>query len=135
MHTYIHTYIHPSLHITLLLPYLKSDYLTYYNPSCCPLDNRWLLADVCYNSQASIYRADYTMSADEPMACNQSEATSTSRLMSSDTNPEALTAGLPGLAELAARVTALEKIAQIEEHLTRLENRKYTSEAVDDLIG
>ena len=49
------------------------------------------------------------MSADEPMACNQSEATSTSRLMSSDVNPEALTASLPGLAELAARVTACNK--------------------------
>ena len=24
---------------------LKSDYLTYCNPSCCPLDNRWPLAD------------------------------------------------------------------------------------------
>ena len=75
------------------------------------------------------------MSADEPMACSQSEATSTSRLMSSDANPEALTAGLPGLAELTARVTALEKIAQIEERLTRLENRKRTSEAIDDLIS
>ena len=75
------------------------------------------------------------MSADEPMARSQSEATSTSRLMSSDTNPEALTAGLPGLVELTARVTALEKIAQIEERLTRLENRKRTNEALDDLIG
>ena len=46
------------------------------------------------------------MSADEPMARSQSEA-STSRITSSDANPEALTAGLPGLAELAARVTAL----------------------------
>ena len=69
------------------------------------------------------------------MARSQSEATSTSRLMSSDVNPEALTAGLPGLAELAARVTALEKIAQIEERLTRLENRKRTNEAVDNPIG
>ena len=43
-----HTYIQPSLHITLLLLYLKSDYLTYCNPSCCPLDNCWPLADVCY---------------------------------------------------------------------------------------
>ena len=68
------------------------------------------------------------------MARSQSEA-STSRITSSDTNPEALTAGLPGLAELTARVTALEKIAQIEERLTRLENRKRTSEAIDDLIG
>ena len=75
------------------------------------------------------------MSADEPIARSQSEATSTSRLMSSDTNPEALTAGLPGLVELATRVTALEKIAQIEERLTRLESYKYTSEAIDDLIG
>ena len=75
------------------------------------------------------------MSADEPMARSQSEATSTSRLMSSDTNPEALTAGLPGLAELTTRVTALEKIAQIEERLTRLENRKRTSEAINDLIS
>ena len=75
------------------------------------------------------------MSADKPMARSQSEATSTSRLMSSDVNPEALTAGLPGLAELAARVTALEKIAQIEERFTRLENRKRTNEAVDDPIG
>ena len=69
------------------------------------------------------------------MARSQSEATSTSRLMSSDANPEALTAGLPGLVELTARVTALEKIAQIEERLTRLENRKRTSEAIDDLIS
>ena len=75
------------------------------------------------------------MSADEPMARSQSEATSTSRLISSDANPEALTAGLPGLVELTTRVTALEKIAQIEERLTRLENRKYTSEAIDDLIN
>ena len=75
------------------------------------------------------------MSADEPMARSQSEATSTSRLMSSDANPEALTAGLPGLTDLTTRVTALEKIAQIEERLTRLENRKRTSEAIDDLIG
>ena len=45
----IHTYIQPSSHITLPFPYLKSDYLTYSNPSCCPLDNRWPLADVCYN--------------------------------------------------------------------------------------
>ena len=45
------------------------------------------------------------------MARSQSEATSTSRLMPSDANPEALTASLPGLVELAARVTALEKIA------------------------
>ena len=35
---YIHTYIQPSSHIALLLPYLKSDYLTYCNPSCCPQD-------------------------------------------------------------------------------------------------
>ena len=49
-HTYIHTYLQPSIHIALLLPYLKSDYLTYCNPSCCPLDNRWPLADVCYNT-------------------------------------------------------------------------------------
>ena len=55
--------------------------------------------------------------------------------MPSDANPEALTASLPGLVELAARVTALEKIAQIEERLTRLENCKRTNEAVDDLIG
>ena len=75
------------------------------------------------------------MSADKPIACSQSEATFTSRLMSSDVNPEALTAGLPGLAELAARVTALKKIAQIEERLTCLENCKRTSEAVDNLIG
>ena len=68
------------------------------------------------------------------MARSQSEA-STSRITSSDANPEALTAGLPGLAELAARVTALEKIAQIEERLTRLENRKRTNEAVDNLIS
>ena len=74
------------------------------------------------------------MSADEPVARSQSEA-SASRITSSDANPEALTAGPPGLAELAARVTALEKIAQIEERLTRLENRKRTSEAIDDLIG
>ena len=74
------------------------------------------------------------MSADKPMARSQSEA-STSRITSSDTNPQALTAGLPGLAELTARVTALEKIAQIEERLTRLENRKRISEAIDDLIG
>ena len=74
------------------------------------------------------------MSADKPMARSQSEA-STSRITSSDTNPEALTAGLPGLVELAARVTALEKIAQMEERLTRLENCKRTNEAVDDLIG
>ena len=32
----IHTYIQPSSHIALLLPSLKSDYLTYCNPSCCP---------------------------------------------------------------------------------------------------
>ena len=38
------------------------------------------------------------------------------------------------LADLAARVTALERITQIEERLTRLENRKRTSEAIDDLI-
>ena len=135
IYTYIHTYIQPSLYITLLLYYLKSDYLIYYNPSCCPLDNRWPLADVCYNSQASIYRADYTISADKPIACSQSEATSTSRLMSSDVNPEALTAGLPGLIELATKVTALEKIAQIEERLTRLENCKRTNEAVDNPIS
>ena len=55
--------------------------------------------------------------------------------MSSDVNPEALTAGLLGLVELTAKVTALEKIAQIEERLTRLENRKHTNEAVDNLIG
>ena len=69
------------------------------------------------------------------MACSQSEATSTSRLMSSDANPEALTASLPGLAELATRVIALEKIAQIKERLTRLENCKRTNEAVDNLIS
>ena len=69
------------------------------------------------------------------MARSQSEATSTSRLMSLDTNPEALTAGLLGLVELTARVTALKKIAQIEERLTCLENRKRTSEAVDNLIS
>ena len=74
------------------------------------------------------------MSADEPMACSQSEA-STSRITSSDANPETLTAGLPGLAELTARVTALEKIAQIEERLTYLENRKRTNEAINDLIS
>ena len=51
--TYTHTYIQPSIHITLLLPYLKSDYLIYYNPSCCPLDNRWPLADVCYSPLCS----------------------------------------------------------------------------------
>ena len=68
------------------------------------------------------------------MARSQSEA-STSRITSSDTNLEALTAGLPGLVELTTRVIALEKIAQIEERLTYLENRKYTSEAIDDLIN
>ena len=45
----IHTYIQPSIHIALLLLHLKSDYLTYCNPSYCPLDNRWPLADVCYS--------------------------------------------------------------------------------------
>ena len=55
--------------------------------------------------------------------------------MSSDANPEALTAGLPGLTELATKVTALKKIAQIEERLTRLENCKRTNEAIDDLIN
>ena len=55
--------------------------------------------------------------------------------MSSDVNLEALTAGLLGLIELTTRVTALEKIAQIEERLTRLENRKRTNEAIDDLIS
>ena len=55
--------------------------------------------------------------------------------MSSDINPEALTAGLPGLVELAARVTALEKIAQIEERLTSLENCKRINKAIDNLIG
>ena len=75
------------------------------------------------------------MSADEPIARSQSEATSTSRIMSSDAHPETLTAGLLGLVELAARVTALEKIAQIEERLTRLENCKRTNEAVDNLIS
>ena len=74
------------------------------------------------------------MSADEPMARSQSEA-STSRITSSDINPEALTAGLIGLAELTTRVTALKKIAQIEERLTRLENCKRTNEAVDNLIS
>ena len=69
------------------------------------------------------------------MACSQSEATSTSRLMSSDANPEALTASLPGLVELTTRVTALKKIAQIKERLTRLENRKRTNEAINDLIS
>ena len=69
------------------------------------------------------------------MACSQSEATFTSRLMSSDINPEALIAGLPGLVELTTRVTALEKIAQIEERLTRLENRKRTNKAINDLIS
>ena len=68
------------------------------------------------------------------MAYSQSEA-STSRITSSDTNLEALTAGLPGLVELTARVMALEKIAQIEERFTRLENRKRTNEAINDLIG
>jgi Zinc knuckle len=62
---------------------------------------------------------------------SQSEAT-TSRPIPSDHNPD--TAGQPTLAELAARVTTLEKIAQIEERLTRLENRKRTSDAIDDLI-
>ena len=69
------------------------------------------------------------------MAYSQSEATSTSRLMSSDVNLEALTAGLPGLIELTTRVTALEKIAQIKERFTRLENRKRTNEAINDLIS
>ena len=55
--------------------------------------------------------------------------------MSSDTNPEALTTGLLGLTELTTRVTALEKIAQIEEHLTCLENRKRTNEAINNLIS
>ena len=45
-HTYIHTTV--ATHCTPP-PYLKSDYLTYCNPSCCPLDNRWPLADVCYS--------------------------------------------------------------------------------------
>ena len=51
------------------------------------------------------------MSADEPMARSQSEATSTSRLISSDVNPEALTAGLLGLVELTTKVITLKKIA------------------------
>ena len=55
--------------------------------------------------------------------------------MSSDVNPEALTAGLPGLVELTTKVTALEKITQIEERLTRLENYKYINKALDDLIS
>jgi hypothetical protein len=75
------------------------------------------------------------MSADEPIARSQSEATFILRLMSSNANPEALTAGLPGIVKLTARVTALEKIAQIEERLTRLESRKRTSEAIDNLIS
>ena len=68
------------------------------------------------------------------MARSQSEA-STSRITSSDTNLEALTAGLPGLVELTARVTALKKIAQIKERLTYLENCKRTNEALNDLIS
>ena len=75
------------------------------------------------------------MSADKPIAYSQSEATSTLRLMSSDTNLESLIAGLLRLVELIARVTALKKIAQIEERFTRLENCKYTNEAIDNLIS
>ena len=74
------------------------------------------------------------MSADKPIAYSQSEA-SASRITSSDANLEAPTAGLPGLVELTTRVTAFEKIAQIEERLTRLESRKRTSDAIDDLIS
>ena len=55
--------------------------------------------------------------------------------MSSDVNPEALTAGLPGLVELATKVIALEKIAQIKDCLTRLESCKHTNEAINDLIS
>ena len=64
----------------------------------------------------------------ESLARSQSEATSV--------HPETSAASLPQptLADLTARVTALERIAQIEECLTRLENRKHTSEAIDDLI-
>ena len=64
IHTYIHTYAQPLIHITLLLPYLKSDYLIYYNPSCCPLDNRWPLADgllqLRYLKATKDYRITYT---------------------------------------------------------------------------
>ena len=55
--------------------------------------------------------------------------------MSSNVNPEALTASLLGLIELTTRVTALEKIAQIKERLIYLENRKRTNEAINDLIS
>ena len=52
----------------------------YYNSSCCSLNNRWPLADDladgCYNSQASTYRANHTMP--EQVAYSQSEATSSS---------------------------------------------------------
>ena len=67
----------------------------------------------------------------EVTARSQSEATSTSGITSTES-----TINLPRqeLADLTARVTALERITQIEERLTRLENRKRTSEAVDDLI-
>ena len=68
------------------------------------------------------------------MACSQLEA-STSRITSSDTYLEALTASLLGLVELTARVIALEKIAQIEERITPLESCKRTNEAIDDLIS
>ena len=59
-HTYIYTYIQLSIHIAPLLR-LKSDYLTYCNPSCCPLDNRWPLADglLQYSSLESEFIAPY----------------------------------------------------------------------------
>ena len=68
---------------------------------------------------------------------SQSETTSVSGMTStSEMASTESTVNLPRqeLADLAARVTALERITQIEERLTRLENRKRTSEAIDDLI-
>ena len=55
--------------------------------------------------------------------------------MSFNINPEALIVSLLGLIELTTKVIALKKIAQIEERLTRLENYKYTNEAINNLIS
>jgi hypothetical protein len=103
-----------------------------------------------YNSQASTYRADFSMSglvisSDRAITAPTSEASwrpdqTTSGLgqeIATSANlaklrAEGRTLTTQKLKELETRVTALEKIARIEDRLHSLESRKRASEIVDE---
>ena len=96
--------------------------LLYCNLSCCPLT-----ASSCYNSQASTYRANYTIS--DQVTPEVNTAADLARL-----RDEGRTLNVRELKELTTRIKALEEMAQLEDHLRTLERKRHRSADTEDQL-